>query len=444
MKCETIRNMFSSYIDKDLNDIEKTELENHLAECNECRKEYENLLDIISVCNNLEEVELPQDFRTELHQRLIEEKKKKSFFGGILERKGMKMATGLVAAALVIAIGIGNSSLFTDNNMKMAQDSGSAPGYGATEFAAPSSEPFADSAVRNEEESNYKAAEAEQPQIALTKEAAPKLKNSMAGGSDENLLADKGAAIQPIESSRSGRMVIRTANLSVNVENVEKATTDIRQLTESSGGYVENSHIETIPVNPVIGTDGGDAVKEAEEKYANLTVRVPEDKFENTFNNIKAMGKLVSENMSGSDITAEYRDTSARVDNLKIQEQSLQQLMTKAKNVDEILRIEQELNRVRTDIDINSGNLKRWDNLVQLSTINIYMKELKAEELKSVDVSGMWGKAYKGFISALNNIVTGLENFFVVLVTAIPYLAVVGALAAIGLLVARKVRKKKQ
>ncbi len=444
MKCETIRNLLSSYIDRELNDIEKTELENHLAECDECRQEYEMLLDIVSACSNLEEVELPQDFKTELHQRLIEEKKKKNFFRGILERRSMKVATGLVAAALVIAIGIGNSSLF-DKSMKIAQDSVSSPEYGATEFAAPAAPPDspAGNSAMGESEAKFKAEEAGQPRIALAKEAAPDMSDSVEAEFDENLMSGQGADIQPIESSRSGRMVIRSANLSVNVEDVEKAATDIKQLTESSGGYVENSNIETMQLPPVRPVEEGTAAKEVEEKYASMTVRVPEDNFENTCSSIKAMGKVVNENMSGSDITTEYRDTAAKVDNLKIQEQSLQQLMTKAKNVDEILKIEQELNRVRTNIDINTGNLKRWDNLVQLSTINIYMKELKEEELKSVDVTGMWGKAYKGFVKAINNITTGMENAFIVLVAAIPYLIVVGILAAIGFAVVKKVRKKK-
>jgi hypothetical protein len=245
-----------------------------------------------------------------------------------------------------------------------------------------------------------------------------------------------------VESSRSGRMVIRAGNISVNVESVDKAASDIRQLTEGSGGYVENSQIDNVTVPQPYDVNRDSAAEEVTEKYANMTVRVPEAKFEHTFNTIKGMGKLVSENINGSDITSEYRDTEARVDNMKIQEQSLRQLMTKAENVDEILKIESELNRVRTDIDINSGNLKRWDNLVQLSTINIYMRELKPEELKSVDVPGMWEKAYQGFIKAINNVVAGLEKTFILLVAAIPYLIVVGVLAIIGLFTIRKMKKK--
>nr|HPL54637.1 DUF4349 domain-containing protein [Bacillota bacterium] len=189
--------------------------------------------------------------------------------------------------------------------------------------------------------------------------------------------------------------------------------------------------------------NGSPGAKEVTEKYANMTLRVPEAKFEVAFNSIKGMGKLISENMSGSDITSEYVDTEARVDNLKIQEQSLKQLMTKANNVDEILKIESELNRVRTDIDIKSGNLKNWDNLVKLSTIYIYMKELKPEELKNVDMPGMWEKAYRGFIKAINSIVTGLENIVITLITATPYLIIAVILAAIGIVVIKRVKLKK-
>jgi hypothetical protein len=444
MKCETIRNMISSYIDKDLNDIEKTELEKHLTECEQCREEYESMLDIVAVCGNLEEIELPQNFRTELHQRLVGEKKKKNFFGSILGNRNMKMATGLVAAALVIAIGIGSSSLLFNNNknINMSQEIGSAPSYGgATAPVAPSID--MDTKMKKADGAQPNMAAADQPQIAPAEDAGI-ARSSIGMQFNESILADKVAPGQGVEAARSGRMVIRTGNMSVNVASVDKAATDIKQLTESSGGYVENSQIENVTIPQFQDANGTTVAKEVTEKYANMTVRVPEDKFESIFNNIKGMGKLVSENMNGSDITGEYRDTLARVDNLKIQEQSLQQIMTKAKNVDEILRIETELNRVRTDIDIYSGNLKRWDNLVQLSTINIYLKELKPEELKSVDVPGMWGKAYQGFIKAINNIVVGLERFVIALVAAIPYLIVVGVLTVVGLLIARKIKLKKK
>ena len=443
MKCETIRNMMSSYIDKDLNDIEKTEMEEHLAACEECKKEYMSLFDVIALCSNFEEIELPQNFRTELHQRLVEEKKKKGFFGGILGKKGMKAATALVAAVLVIAIGIGSFPLLFNKSTKMDQNRESASNYGRASLPAASApSDYADAGFTENKAKEIfdEAAAAESPQITSAQGVLPKEKGLRFG---ESIEAEEQAFDSAIQSPGSSRMVIKSGNISVDVENVDKATAGIRKLTESSGGYVENSHVENITVPKLRDENRGSAAGEDTEKYANMTVRVPEARFNEILNSIKSMGKQVSENISGSDITMEYRDTKARTDNLKIQEQSLKQLMTKAKNVEEILKIESELNRVRTDIDIYSGNLKRWDNLVQLSTIHIFMREMKPEELKSVDVPGMWEKAYKGFVKAINNIIACLEKTVIALITATPYLIIAGVLAAIGIAVLKKVKVKK-
>ncbi|HWQ30638.1 MAG TPA: DUF4349 domain-containing protein [Negativicutes bacterium] len=441
MKCETIRNMISSYIDKDLNDIEKAELEKHLAECQQCREEYESMLDIIAVCSNLEELDLPQSFRTELHQRLVVEKKKRNFFSGVWGNRGMKMATGVVAAALIVVIGIGSSGLLSGKNANTAQNAGAAPDYGvATAPAAPYADYDTTYSMKKSAEGDAAPA-AEAPEMALMDKS---FDETAVGLGNEAAIAGQAAPAESITASRSGRMVIRTGNISVNVENVDKAASEIRQLTEGSGGYIENSQIDNITVPQVEYTDGVATTKETTEKQANITIRVPEAQFQAIFNNIKGMGKLQSENVSGTDITSEYRDTQARVDNLKIQEQSLQQLMTKGQTVDEILKIETELNRVRTDIDLYTGTLKQWDNMVQLSTINIYMRELTPEELKSVDVPGMWDKAYQGLIKAINNVVGGFEKAVIVLVASIPYLAILGVFAVIGLFTARKIKSKKK
>lgn len=443
MKCETIRNMMSSYIDNYVNDIEKAEFEKHIAECGQCKEEYESMLDIITACSNMEEAELPQNFRTELHQKLVEEKKKK-LFGNFLGKKGAKMAAGLVAAMLVIAIGIGAPSLLYNNNAKLSEGIASSPGYGGAAAPAETAPPpvamDSDMAVRKFKSAEPEMGIMEQPQITAAEEG----RDSVSMEFNKSALAGQEAQSGAADPSNRGRLVIRTGNLTVNVENVDKATAEIKQLTESSGGYVQYSQTDIITSPPVIYEDGRTAAKEYTEKYSNMTVRVPEDKFEGVFNSIKGMGKLVSENISGNDITAEYRDTTARVENLKIQEQSLRELMSKAKTVDEILKIETELNRVRTDIDILSGNLKRWDDLVQLSTINIYLRELKPEELKSVDVTGIWEKAYQGFIKAINNIVRGFEALFVLLITAVPYLVIAGVLGAAGVVIAKRIKQKKK
>lgn len=453
MKCEAVQSMISSYIDKDLNDIEKQEFEKHLSECPKCREEFESLYEIAAICGSFEEIDLPSDFRTDLHQRLLKEKKKQ--FGGFFGIKGMKAVTGLVAAVLVIAIGIGSGSLFNGKATKSASEQAPNFAAGAANGAAPAAyyDTKGDAGVQSQEtyhgpEVSFSMADTAQP---AADPVSPATKRSMAiTFSEEENAAQfnenvKKQKAEPMEqnSARSGRMVIRTGNIALKVANVDSSVEEIRKMAEKIGGYVENSQVDNVPLSTVESVRGNSVVRETTSKYANMSIRIPAEKFESTFSAVKALGKFVNENISGSDITAQYRDTYTRAENLKIQEKSLQQLMTKAKNVDEILRIETELNRVRTEIDMLSGDLKRWDDLVQLSTIHISLTEVKEEELKKVDVPGILGQAYNGFIGAVNNVVTGLERIFVVLVAAIPYLIVVGVLAAIGTYIAKKIKARK-
>lgn len=448
MKCEVIKNMISEYVDKDLNDIDKQEFENHLSKCPECMDEYESIFEIKSICGSLEEVELPSDFRTELHQKLMEEKGKKRF-GRFLGRRGMKAAAGISAAVLVIAIGIGSFSMLNGNRYKTATES-AAPSS-APEFAAGSYSMAADMAAAEEGAPSVgftdggvgetydtaKKARLAEPEITMAKADENKVAMQFSESTNSKEKAEQeNAAI-------SGRMVIKNGNVSIKVSNVDNAINEIRKMAENSGGYVENSHINNIPDSYVEISRGGSLVRETTTKHASITIRVPAKSFEGMFNTVKGLGKLVSESTSGSDITAQYRDTYTRAENLKIQEKSLQQLMSKAKTVDEILKIETEINRVRTEIDLLSGDLKRWDDLVQLSTIYINLTEVKEEELKQVDIPGVWGKAYNGFIGAINNIVSGLERTFVLIVSAVPYLLVLGVLIIAGLFTVRRIKKKK-
>jgi hypothetical protein len=172
-----------------------------------------------------------------------------------------------------------------------------------------------------------------------------------------------------------------------------------------------------------------------------MTIKVPAEKFEGSFQNIIGMGTLINQNSTSNDITLQYRDIEARVTNLKVQEKHLQEIMTKAKTVEETLKVEVELNRVRTEIDIMTGNLKNWDQLVEYSTIYVNMTEVKEAELKKVDVPGVWQNAKDGFISAINSIRYGIERVFVFLVSAIPYLLILGAGLLLSLLWIKRNKK---
>jgi len=253
-----------------------------------------------------------------------------------------------------------------------------------------------------------------------------------------NQLQATAAGIAPEQA----RKIIKNGNVSLKATDVQTKMQEITALAQQSGGYVESSYVDNI-VQPIIidSTQDAKIARETTTMIANMTIKVPAEKFESSFQTIIGMGKLINQSSNSNDITSQYRDIEARVTNLKVQEKNLQDIMTRATTVEDTLKVEVELNRVRTEIDIMTGNLKNWDQLVEYSTIYINMTEVKEAELEKVDVPGVWQNAKDGFISTINTIRYGIERMFVFLISAIPYILVLGVAL---LLIVFWIKKKKK
>lgn len=74
MRCQSVRELLSPYIDLVLSEEEKTRVEEHLAACESCRKDLAELQGAVNRIRGMEKREAPSDFMNELHERLLQEK----------------------------------------------------------------------------------------------------------------------------------------------------------------------------------------------------------------------------------------------------------------------------------------------------------------------------------------------------------------------------------
>ncbi|NLY43523.1 MAG: hypothetical protein GX066_06085 [Clostridiaceae bacterium] len=74
--CEQARDRMSLYIDKQLQGIELAQFEEHIQACEQCKKELDFLQSVVKICNDMEEIELPANFKQELHEKLVQVKHK--------------------------------------------------------------------------------------------------------------------------------------------------------------------------------------------------------------------------------------------------------------------------------------------------------------------------------------------------------------------------------
>lgn len=185
------------------------------------------------------------------------------------------------------------------------------------------------------------------------------------------------------------RKVIMTASVSLETADHDGAVAAIRNITAGAGGFVQSSGTWTT----------GD-----DRKQTSISVKVPAAQFESCLARIKALGTVTYESSSGQDVTMTYIDLSARLENLRAEESKLSEIMAMARNVSEVLAVEQELYRVRGEIESTQQQLSYLDSQVDFSTISATVSEPEPTVAYDwgIDTAFREGvKAFVGMIGAL-------------------------------------------
>ena len=149
--------------------------------------------------------------------------------------------------------------------------------------------------------------------------------------------------------------VISTAFLSIEVDLVEAATTQVRDIADSLGGFLEN-----------LNSSGAD-----EGQQANMTVRVPQAQFSDAVERIELVGKVQSKNLGSEDVSERFIDLQAHLKSSIREEESLLSLLGRTTTVSEVLTIERELTRVRSSIERFQGQLNFLERRIDLATITV-------------------------------------------------------------------------
>jgi hypothetical protein len=106
-----------------------------------------------------------------------------------------------------------------------------------------------------------------------------------------------------------------------------------------------------------------------------ITIRIPSNKKDTALSNIKSMGKVTYFSVQGKDVTSDYNDYSIRLNNaLKARERYLD-LLEKAKDVETMVLVEKELERLNNTIELLKGKLNRLEHLVDYTTIEVTLFE---------------------------------------------------------------------
>lgn len=165
-----------------------------------------------------------------------------------------------------------------------------------------------------------------------------------------------GRQIAPSETS--DRLVIQDTGLSLQVKDVNQSIKEIERTTQELGGFLVRSYLS----KPESAANG------------NISVRVPEEKRAEAMEAFKQGAvKVVSESVSGSDVTDEYTDLQAQLEVLEKTKAKFESILNQAVEVKDLLEVQRELLSVQKQIDSVKGQQKFYEQSAKLSKITVYL-----------------------------------------------------------------------
>lgn len=159
----------------------------------------------------------------------------------------------------------------------------------------------------------------------------------------------------------SGAMLIRNGQASVEVRRMDDAVAKLRQAVAQLGGFVANTSIV-----------GG----KEEHRSASIEIRIPTAQFDAAVIALATLGTVESVSATVQDAGDEYVDLGARVANARHMEaRLLEMLASRTGKLSEALTVEQELRRVREEIERFDARLKWIERRAAISSLQITLHE---------------------------------------------------------------------
>lgn len=250
------------------------------------------------------------------------------------------------------------------------------------------------------------------------------MEEEMAMDVDQSTAANQAA---PNEAIPQERLIIRTANIDIVVTDTEEALGILAAMAEENGGWVVNSNVFQYSDTA---------------KTGNITIRVPAEGFQSALDAISGMAIDVQGlSTSGQDVTEEFVDLSARLENLEATADRVRSFLGDTETVEEALAVNAELSRLEGEIEAYKGRIQFLSQSAAFSTITV---NLTPDELSQPIEVGGWqptGIAREA-VEALVDALQGLGTFAIWLVI---YILPVGLLIGVPIwLVIRFMRRRWQ
>lgn len=226
--------------------------------------------------------------------------------------------------------------------------------------------------------------------------------------------------------------LIRTVYMDAETEDMDTLLSQVEERIKELGGYVEAREIYN-----------GSMYNSKRYRHANLTIRIPAERLDTFVNHVSEVSNITSNRETTDDVTLQYVSIESRIMALETEQERLLDLLAKADTMNDLLTIESRLTEVRYELENISSQLRVYDNKVNYGTIHLDVEEVV--EYTEPEPENGWQRMGSGFVKSMKGLWTGIKEVAIFLVSALPYLALIAAIAVgVVLIIRSSVRRKRK
>jgi hypothetical protein len=225
----------------------------------------------------------------------------------------------------------------------------------------------------------------------------------------------------------SGPLIVRTGQLDLQVADIEAAIHAAETAITAVGGYVSGSQ------------RSGDADKAT----AIVMFRIPAARWTDALDALRKLGtKVLGEQTSSQEVTAQVVDLGARLANLRVTETALQGIMDKATKIPDVLAVQEQLTGVRQQIEELTAQKQTLENQAALASLTVSFAPPPAVAVTQVREGWDPAQEVDQAAAALVGLGQGLAGAGIwLLIVWLPILLIVGLIALVAFVVLRRIRR---
>lgn len=225
-------------------------------------------------------------------------------------------------------------------------------------------------------------------------------------------------------------MIARRATIALFVEKFDDARVALDRLLRTHGGSI--GHMEVNEGDP-------------SRRSLSVTVRVPAAQMDAVLADLRRIGKVNSETQSSVDITNSFRDLSVRLANARVAEQRLRDLLARRTgDLKDVLAVEEQVMRVRTEIEQMESEVRAEQARVAQSTIEMVIRESYRAEMVVTEPESLRTSLKNAFVDGTRGALLGLRDVALGVLTVGPSLLLWGVLVGLPVwLIVRRVQRRR-